>query len=438
MSRKPLCLSDVQRDRAVGTLLGLAAGDAFGVEGPEGTAVWTGTTARVIAVAEILSTGAGLCEQSELDYVVERWAWWSRNASDAGADESVRCLALAIPAALANLHPHADRAAVAVVGALCELIDASPDAADACALWSVAIRNAVLTGRADVRVGLRHIDTARHGVWESRIQEAERSKPSDFADAVGAVEALQAAWSAIVTTPVPEDDPAAGTFAADHLRLAVESAAEGGGALAAIAGGLVGAAYGASALPARWRLALKGWPGLNARGLVRLVDTIVDEGEPSDFDQNYESWRKQQAPQRHPRDDGLWIGSATSLTRLPKSIDAVVSLCRVADGHIPAGVRHLDVRLIDQVGANANLDFVINDTVRTIEALRADGAKVFLHGLRACDRLPAVAALYGARRAGIHVNQALAEIQAILPGAEPNREFLAALSRLQPSNEGER
>ena len=45
-------------------------------------------------------------------------------------------------------------------------------------------------------------------------------------------------------------------FRADHLRLALEAAVRGGNdtdTVAAIAGGLLGAAYGASAVPARWR-----------------------------------------------------------------------------------------------------------------------------------------------------------------------------------------
>jgi hypothetical protein len=78
------------------------------------------------------------------------------------------------------------------------------------------------------------------------------------------VEALQGAWSAISITPVPQDDPATGAFRADHLRLALDAAVRGAGdtdTVAAIAGGLLGAAYWASAVPAEWRRVLHGWPG---------------------------------------------------------------------------------------------------------------------------------------------------------------------------------
>ena len=276
-------------------------------------------------------------------------------------------------------------------------------------------------------------------MWEERIAEAERSQPSDFAATNGrVVAALQGAWSAIVTIPEPDDDPSSGVFAADRLRLALEAAVRGGGdtdTVAAIAGGLLGAAYGASAVPSHWRLVLKGWPGLNTRGLVNLVNKILNDGQPDRFDHSYQSWRGEIRPRRHPHDDGVWIGAAPSLHKPPSGVDAVVSLCRVADGHIPAGVRHLDVRLIDQVGTNANLDFVLLDTVRAIEQLRGEGATVFLHGLAAHSRTPAVAALYGARRAGIDVDEALAEVCAVLPNADPNRELRAALRRLHPATE---
>jgi hypothetical protein len=57
--------------------------------------------------------------------------------------------------------------------------------------------------------------------------------------------ALQAAWSAIVTTPVPAEDPASKVFRADHLRLVLAAAVRGGGdtdTVASIAGAMVGAA----------------------------------------------------------------------------------------------------------------------------------------------------------------------------------------------------
>jgi ADP-ribosylglycohydrolase len=88
-------------------------------------------------------------------------------------------------------------------------------------------------------------------------------------------------WSAITTTPIPQDDPVAGVFRVDHLRLALDAAVRGGNdtdTVAAIAGGLLGAAYGASAVPADWRRLLHGWPGMRTRDFVALASRIVKEG----------------------------------------------------------------------------------------------------------------------------------------------------------------
>ena len=45
--------------------------------------------------------------------------------------------------------------------------------------------------------------------------------------------------------------------------------------VAAIAGGLLGAAYGASAVPTSWVDLLHGWPGLRAGDLVDLASAIT-------------------------------------------------------------------------------------------------------------------------------------------------------------------
>lgn len=460
MPRDPVAVSDAHRDRAVGALLGTAAGDALaGVGESRPPGLWTDPTALAIAVAEFASAGVGLDQEIWQDRLVERWAWWARTATDIGPQTSAvlatagEHTAAAAREAAAALFEQTGRtldgscltrAAPSALGsgaatALCALTHAGPDAGEACRLWEEAIRHAVSTGRLDIRIGLRYIGAERQGLWESRIADAEEARPQDFAgpaaDAV--VATFQAAWSAIAGTAEPVDNPAAGVFAVDRLRLALESAVAGGGqvhSVAAAAGALLGAAYGASTIPALWRLELKGWPGLNTHLLVGLADKILNGGAPRRIE-GLDSWRDCPPPKRHPHDDGVWIGAAARLERLPEGTDVVVSLCPLADGHIPARVRHLEVPLIDTAGANPNLDFVLHDTVRAIEVLRAGGATVFLHGHTGRSRAPAVAALYGARRAGISVEQALEEVCALIYRADPNREFRASLRRLHPSTE---
>ena len=235
---------------------------------------------------------------------------------------------------------------------------------------------------------------------------------------------------------MPDDDPGKGVFGADHLRLALEAAVRGGGdtdTVAAIAGGLLGAAYGASAVPWNWRRVLKGWPGLNTRGLAHLADRIINGGVPERFDTTYGAWDGITSPVRHPYDDGVWLGTASSLGTLPPDVDAIVSLCRVSDDDIPSGAVHLDVRLIDQVDVNANLDFVLIDTVRAVEQLRGEGRTVFVHCVAAQSRTPTIGALYGARRRGVEVDLALGDVRSVLPGADPNPDFREALLRVHPT-----
>ena len=167
------------------------------------------------------------------------------------------------PVALAYLDdPDALVEAATAVSALTHY---DPEAGEACVLWCLAIRHAVRTGELDIRRGLDYLDFERATVWAARLDEAEAKPPSAFENNGWVVHALQGAWSAISRTPVPEDKPAKNSFCAEHLRLALEAAVRGGrdtDTVAAIAGGLLGAVYGASAVPAAWRRVLHGWPGL--------------------------------------------------------------------------------------------------------------------------------------------------------------------------------
>jgi len=130
------------------------------------------------------------------------------------------------------------------------------------------------------------------------------------------------------------------------------------------------------------------------------------------------------------------LGGVDALHHLPEDVDAVVSLCRLGAGEVPApGIapqNHLEVWLIDKPdpAANPNLDFVLTDAAAAVTALRAEGKTVLLHCVQAQSRTPAVAALYGARLTGRTATSALADILDVLPKANPNRALLAALDRL--------
>ena len=318
-----------QHDRAAGALLATAAGDALGAPfefGPPqdasvpvemaggsgwSTGEWTDDTAMAVAIAEAAADGLDLEAEATQDRIVARWYDWSRDASDVGiqtravlSDTGAHGGAAVARAAAAALHRRTGRsggngslmrtapvalatlddedALVRAATSLSTLTHFDPEAAEACVLWCLAIRHAVLTGELDVRIGLAALPPARAALWLARIDAAEHSTPADFTRNGWVVEALQAAWCAIATTPVPEDDPAAGVFRADHLRLALQAAVRGGrdaDTVAAIAGGLLGATYGASAVPSEWQHVLHGWPGIVAHYLVQLADRIVrDDG----------------------------------------------------------------------------------------------------------------------------------------------------------------
>jgi ADP-ribosylglycohydrolase len=164
------------------------------------------------------------------------------------------------PVALAHLHDEA--ALVSAAAAVSTLTHYEEDATEACILWCVAVRHTVLTGELDVRAGLHLVDP----VWRERLDEAETQEPAHFAHTNGwVVAALQGAWSAISRS----------TSLEDGLRRAVC----GGGdtdTVAAIAGALLGAAYGERAVPAHWRAALHGWPGWRADDLTQAAHQLVN------------------------------------------------------------------------------------------------------------------------------------------------------------------
>ena len=131
------------------------------------------------------------------------------------------------------------------------------------------------------------------------------------------------------------------------------------------------------------------------------------------------------------------LGGIGVLRRLPADVEAVVSLCRLADEDMRRDMPHVEVRLIDrpEVDENPHLDFVLTEAVRAVERLRAEGRTVLLHCVGAYSRTPTVGALYGARLNGISTEEALRDIQAALPRAYPNSAFRAALLRSDPAGQ---
>ncbi|SEQ04396.1 ADP-ribosylglycohydrolase family protein [Arthrobacter sp. OV608] len=495
-------LNPLQNDRAAGVLVALAAGDAlgagyeFGAPLPDGADVtmkgggpfgfapaeWTDDTSMAFPIAQALlesPSDGGSYSPAALTTVVRAWTSWAVEAKDVGAQTSAvtaaaRRLATAagreveaadFTAAAADFHARTGRSAgngslmrtaplalayldrepsqlMAAAAELSALTHADPDAQEACGLWCVAIRHAVLTGLLDVRVGLRLLPAERASLWLERIETAERSRPRDFSRNGWVVEAFQGAWSAIHYAGLSAAGPA-------HLRASLEEAVRGGrdtDTVAAIAGGLLGAAYGYTAVPFEWRQRLHGWPGLRARDLMGLgMELGRGEGHrstswPRAERHDYSMWSRTDALVRHPHDDGVWLGGVGSLQRVDElGIDAVVSLCRLGTLDVPgmSPENHATFWVVDSaVGDdNAHTAFVLAEAAAAVERYRAEDKTVLLHCVRAESRTPTVAALYGARVAGVSPLEALEELQRVLPGARPNSLFMRVLREADVSTD---
>lgn len=272
-------------------------------------------------------------------------------------------------------------------------------AQQACAVWSLMIRHAVLNGAFPAFPAFEEIEAwvpdPNH--WRALLAEAELGRPETFVNNMWAVGALQAAWSAICNTSVPTSgDPCA------HLVEALTTAIRIGcdtDTVAAIAGALLGARWGMTAVPARWRRILHGWPLSEGRQLEQLAYLTARGGLPGKYnwpEVEYIDYTRLQfgkpALARHPFDEGVWLGGATALDEIPKDVDAVVSLCLTGTAQVPPTVEHLTFRLMDEPepDQNPNLDYVLVDAANAVAALRDEGKKVLLHCVAAHSRTPTV------------------------------------------------
>lgn len=473
-------------DRAAGVLLGLAAGDAlgagyeFGPPLPDDATVdmigggtfnwapgeWTDDTSMAVPIAQAAARGADLRDEAVLDEIVAAWIDWARTASDVGIQtravlaEAARTggTAAAALAASQSLHERTGRSAgngslmrtapialaflddeagaAEAARAISALTHWDDDAGDACVIWTLAIRHSVLTGELDARIGLAALPAERRERWATLLDEAENLEPRDFDRNGWVVQALQGAWSSIHRAVAAHS--AGDTTDGRALRDGLERAVRGGrdtDTVAAIAGGLLGATFGASAVPSDWRLRLHGHPGLRAHDLVELAALAARGGEPDRHGwptgarMDYADFGVRRALTAHPHDKGVLLGAILDLD--DATVDAVVSLCRIGVEQRRAA-DHVEVWLIDDAdpGKNPNLDLVLRDAADAVAALRAQGKTVLLHCVQAQSRTPSVAALYAALHRAVPVDQAFAEVVAALPAASPQPFLRQAVTRI--------
>jgi ADP-ribosylglycohydrolase len=467
-------------DRIAGVLVGLAAGDALGAGyefgpplahdpemkggGPWEPGEWTDDTSMAICIAEVTAQGEpdpirigdrfldwyrsnpkdvgiqtrAVLATAESGEDLSRLAndYFTRNPKGAAGNGSLMRTA---PIALAHLGD--DQAIWESAQTISALTHGDPLAGEACALWCIAIDRAISDSRWDgVKDGLDYLPSDSRARWEGWIQEAETKPPSTFARNGFVVPAFQAAYASIIQTDVHKDIPCL------HFQAALKTAVRIGDdtdTVAAIAGSLLGARWGASALPFTWRRLIHGWPGYRVRDLVRLAILTAKKGQveptewplaPSMHDE-YARFQPRGLAKPLEDDPGVLVGDVKGLEGEGGQGDVVISLSRVGAEDVPTSAEHHEVWLIDQHGANPNLDFTLSDTAKGIAAARDEGKTVFVHCVRAESRTPTLAAAYLAHRLGIYSEEAIERVRKVLPGSDPKPWFRRALGRLWP-NEG--
>jgi len=297
-----------ENDRIAGVLLGQAAGDALGSQyefgQPSGghavmgrgtfghdVGEWTDDTQQAVCVAmgrsqpeavarnllawyrsgpkdvgnqtrNVLSraTDAATMTAAAREYA-ERSAALSRPGWDPGSGNG--SLMRTGPVCLPYLGDHA--AVVRAAREVSSLTHATEHDQDACAIWSLAIESAVMlpAGFSASRFhGLLELAVpgSRREFWRDTVYEALAYEPAAFRRNGSAVSAFKCALSAVARS----------TSLEDGLQLAID-AGNDTDTVAAIAGSLLGAVHGTSAVPEQWRTALHGWPGLDASGLEALA-----------------------------------------------------------------------------------------------------------------------------------------------------------------------
>jgi ADP-ribosylglycohydrolase len=323
-------LSESIIDRAVGAVLGSAAGDALGA-GYEFTnpaldqeiamvggggfgwapGEWTDDTQMAVAILDVIASGS-----SDLDAIASNFlAWYAAGPADVGiqtssvlgdADEAEDLAGAAAefmdanprsagngalmrtaPVALTALDDRTEIARLA--GSIASLTHAHPDSVAACVLWSLAIQQAITTAEPDqafdwelaVRNGLEYVAEDRQERWDELITGAIAGPPSLFNPNGWVVTAFQAALSAIVNTPLPGEEPAG------HLRDTLVAAVRIGNdtdTVAAIAGAFLGARWGKSAIPDEWLNLVhgdrrRGSTQIRVRDLEELVRGATQAGK---------------------------------------------------------------------------------------------------------------------------------------------------------------
>lgn len=319
-------LSKDQRDRAAGVLLGCAVGDALGVPfefkppqdfapadlplgmpggGPFNFAPgeWSDDTQMTLCIARAAYDGLDLSGKKGLERVARAFSgWYAGHPRDVGGqvssvlatartkgwkglatraaerfvnapDSSAGNGSLMRTSAVALRHLDNEEKATQAARKVSALTHADPECLDACVIWVQIIRAAILEGnpRVGLAKGLGNLEADRRAVWADRFAEAERHMPYDFPNNGWVVHAIQSAWSAVTLS---WEDKGHESF--EKGITAAVGCGKDTDTVAAIAGAVLGATYGASGIRPEWRAEVHGWPCTTGADLVRIALHIVD------------------------------------------------------------------------------------------------------------------------------------------------------------------
>lgn len=215
-------------------------------------------TAAIFRKVRDFSSAEELLEQSKL--------FVDNHEKAAGNGSLMRTAPIALPY-LSN-----PEAVAEVASSVSALTHADLDCREACIIWSKAIRHAILFENFDgIQLAINELPTFRQNYWNELFDAADAaSEASEFTNNGWVIHAIQAAYKAIMSTA---------TETPEHLVLGINEAVRVGNdtdTVAAIAGALLGARWGYSAIPEKWLELLTGWPGYKAADLVALADEITE------------------------------------------------------------------------------------------------------------------------------------------------------------------
>ena len=319
-------LTDLMIDRARGALLASAAGDALGVPyefakatddpqmiggglGPYEPGEWSDDTQMAICIGLVADSGVRLTSDAAHDEIGQNFINWMHDgATDLGIQtRAVISRAAKMEGDVSDRLRHAarefsastDRAAgngslmrIAPIGIsflwdrdltaeaakdIASLTHDDREVDESCVLWAEAMRVAVVEGVLDIRVGLDLLLEDSRDKWAGLIDDADKGIVTPRTNGY-TVSALQCAWFAVTATREYFGEAAV----YDGLRRAVKMGGDTD-TVAAIAGSLLGARWGESAVPQKWKDALFGWPGMTGADLADMGERIVRNSQPRGF-----------------------------------------------------------------------------------------------------------------------------------------------------------